>query len=512
MALEKVVGIRLKGANFEASTDITLFNENSEYGLGLLYGKNGAGKSTISRGFSLLSGKEEMSIESASLIDKDKNVISVTDEEKKSIFVFNEDFVDENIRLDENATGLETIVVLGEKVDIQKKLDEAEKQFKSADEAYQKKKQDNEKYYSTISDKAPVYWVNAIKQKLKEKDGWAQRDSYIKGNKKASTVGDDKYKEFVGRKPKESESSLRNQWVKRKIDLEEAKSGKKFLSKPVLFDIDFSYNEEDYKGLLGKKIERPVLSEREKYLLQLQKQMGLAHINSIKSTFKPEAVVKCPLCLQDVSEEYKTSLFTSIEKILNKAVEEHIEQLDKLFLQEISFDFEYYAELAVEVEGAKSALAVLNAKILEWNSFLEKKKNNVYEDITDIDIGLQAAIDAYKGSLQNLESARVEYNKDITDTKPIIEDLTEINSDITYYEIKQLYEKYLSCETIQKKEQLALSKLENERKAKLLSVENLRQTKKDIKIALKDINEGLKYIFYSENRLSIDLNGVNAQS
>ncbi len=67
MGLSKITGIKLKGANFETETSLQLLVANKEPALGMLYGKNGAGKSTISRAFSKVSGKVEETIENAKI-------------------------------------------------------------------------------------------------------------------------------------------------------------------------------------------------------------------------------------------------------------------------------------------------------------------------------------------------------------------------------------------------------------------------------------------------------------
>lgn len=51
MGISDVVGIKIKGANFENETALELFSPDPDKGCTLLYGKNGAGKSMIPRGF-----------------------------------------------------------------------------------------------------------------------------------------------------------------------------------------------------------------------------------------------------------------------------------------------------------------------------------------------------------------------------------------------------------------------------------------------------------------------------
>lgn len=65
MGLSDITGIKLKGANFEEETPLQVLVAGKESALGLVYGKNGTGKSTISRAFAKMSGKAEDTIESA---------------------------------------------------------------------------------------------------------------------------------------------------------------------------------------------------------------------------------------------------------------------------------------------------------------------------------------------------------------------------------------------------------------------------------------------------------------
>jgi len=226
MSLEKVTGIRLKGTNFLESTEIELFRNDSNNGLGLLYGKNGAGKSTISRGFSMISGKEEPSIESASLIDENKRDISLDEEEKKAIFVFNEDFVKNQVELGKDATGLKTIVVMGERIDIQKQLVEAQRIYEETKVAYDNQVTICRRFEDSKEKESPLYWMEQMKKTLKDKDGWAHRDSTIKGSARKTNVTDETYKKFVGRSPKMNEIALRTEFSKKLVELDEAQKGK----------------------------------------------------------------------------------------------------------------------------------------------------------------------------------------------------------------------------------------------------------------------------------------------
>ena len=116
--IEKVKGILINGRCFAKETPLSFFpGENDR--IAIVYGKNGSGKSTISDGFSQIASgvfSEELS---ASLIDRSDNAIALAAESK--IFVFNEKYIDENVKID--ADGLGTIILLGGQVDLQADID-----------------------------------------------------------------------------------------------------------------------------------------------------------------------------------------------------------------------------------------------------------------------------------------------------------------------------------------------------------------------------------------------------
>lgn len=133
--LSDIKGITIAGANFNELTQLPILIKNwhsdqSQIAANctLIYGRNGSGKSTISRAFSKVLGVNEENITYVELWDKDDNKLNLPDEEKKQIFVFNEDYVDANVKTKQK--GLNTIIILGKQVDLDNKIDTLEKNIK----------------------------------------------------------------------------------------------------------------------------------------------------------------------------------------------------------------------------------------------------------------------------------------------------------------------------------------------------------------------------------------------
>ena len=107
----------IKSAFYESNV-LDLY-EKDEDNVSLVYGSNGAGKTTIGRAFLYLKNKDEYTefIESADLLDKDLNRISLSEQDKSSIHVYNEDFIEKQVEFKSVTSNgrLNSIVMFGKK-------------------------------------------------------------------------------------------------------------------------------------------------------------------------------------------------------------------------------------------------------------------------------------------------------------------------------------------------------------------------------------------------------------
>lgn len=127
--LKDITKIKVSGARFNSTTTFDFFNPHEQNKIksvkgALLYGRNGTGKSTIAKAFRRLAGEAVPTITSANFYNDADQPVTLGEEEKKHIFVFDEDFVDKNVRLQQDH--LETIVMLGEAADLTEKIEKAE--------------------------------------------------------------------------------------------------------------------------------------------------------------------------------------------------------------------------------------------------------------------------------------------------------------------------------------------------------------------------------------------------
>ena len=118
--LGKLNKIVITGRCFTPPTEFQFFGENGNARISLVYGKNGSGKSTIANALQHANNTNESTDLTATLIDKFGS--DITSQLSDKISVFNEDFIDKNIKIE--SQGLSTIVLFGEQVELQKEIED----------------------------------------------------------------------------------------------------------------------------------------------------------------------------------------------------------------------------------------------------------------------------------------------------------------------------------------------------------------------------------------------------
>ena len=132
--LKDISKIKIQGASFNTMTELSLFTPNAK--AVLLYGRNGTGKSTIARAFRKAKGVNITNIQTALILDNKGKEIDLTDEEKSHIYVFDEDFVIQNVRVQDD--GLGAIVMLGKQAELNDQIEKATEAFKTMVEEWEK--------------------------------------------------------------------------------------------------------------------------------------------------------------------------------------------------------------------------------------------------------------------------------------------------------------------------------------------------------------------------------------
>ena len=506
--LKDITKVKISGAMFSTSTTLEFFNPHDGDKLktvkgALLYGRNGTGKSTIAKAFRKLGGEMIPGITGAIVCDDANQPVSLSEEDKKHIFVFDEDFVDHNVKLRQDH--LETIVMLGQAADLTEKIEKAESARDAAKIAFEKQDTIYQEYCDTGNVKSPKHYIFLLGNALRGTGNWADRDREIHGARQNTGVRDDTYKKFLKLAPVKTKADLLSDYRDKMRELDAARTGASTIDKkvPTIPKVYSTYDDVTVQLLLAEKIEEPDLSEREKKLLSLLYSGKAQELSQRLELFRKAETTECPFCYQAMTLQYKESLVESIEKVLSKKVEDHQKALLCHIIEPIVLELAPYMQL----EGYQACVDLLvetNAVIQKCNDNLKKKIDSPYSPIVVEDTTIKDLVARLNTSLESLETARIEYNKKAVATTPIVTELNKINSEIAHYDVVdlavQLEKQEEACAAAKGLYDILKAAYETKKK----EVEDLESQRKNVRLAIDSINACMKYIFFADDRLKID--------
>lgn len=497
--IEKVKGLSICGRCFSKKTNLAFFpNDNDR--IAIVYGKNGSGKSTISDGFSQIASGEDAEELSASLIDRADNEIGLVPESK--IFVFNEKYIDENVKID--ADGLGTIILLGGQVDLQADIDRYTALLATAQREYDAAESAIEAFGNKHNPLSPDYHLARIKKVLQ--GDWATTDAAIKGNKINSKVTEEVVREIGGLSVSETKEQLQQKFDETKALLD--KVADVTTSYPVpIGGVEFTDGfERVICDLLAKLVEKPVLTERESMILSMIQSGRQSIVEAAKNDFSDGATTVCPYCFREIDDEYRRSLINSINKVLNKDVDEHKAELRAISFPGLGQDYSHFTDLdAGLVKEIQEQIENCQKLIEQYKAAIQLKLNSIYNPVNMAPIGLENSIQQLNVLLSKLESKRQEFVDAIQRRKAILRDLLLINKKIAHLQIGQAYRDYLKQ---QREMSAAEAKLQTKQKEVNETSEHLKALelqKSNVGLAIENINNALDYVFFSHGRLSIEL-------
>ncbi len=500
--IEKIKGLKIKGKCFKDETKFLFFTKPEER-ISIVYGKNGSGKSTISEGIKVSADGNYPSELSAAFIDENLHEIELPGI-KENVFVYNENYIDKNVKIDDD--GLGTIILLGGQADIQSQIDACQKAIDTAQDEYTQADKLYQQYSQSDNPLSPQYYWQRIQDTLKKSGGWAERDSKLKNNRRNSSVTNDIILEICTLSFSQTYEEIQKEFKEKQIlfgKLDDNSATYPSEIKHISLDSNW---ENETCSLLAKKIEQPRLSEREKQILAIIQRNGQSAIDEARIEFGKDSTTFCPYCFQPIDEEYKKSLIESINRVLNKDTDKHIEELSRIVFP--SFDEDYSIYNALDSDLVKSIVNQINVcKKLskEYSDAIIVKKNKVYTPYIMTANGLFNEISSLNKLLSHLEKKRSDFNSAIKQKKTILTKLIELNKKIAHHDIAQDYKAY-----IKQKKEYDNARAELEKKQKVLSVKKeelkaLNQRKQDVGLAIGSINNALDYVFFKKGRLSIEL-------
>ena len=458
----------------------------------IIFGRNGTGKSTISKSISSL-----RDISEDITLFNEKNTVStainITDSDKETIFVYNEEFQREKVTFTENEK-FEAIVLIDDQKDLMLKivsnksevkrleseLAQYNKSILDANKSIKERLLDSEKLkwkiiYSKLNNKTPYFNENLL-----------NRISSSVSSKSVLELGED-----LSNLIKEIESARNEKKIKRysevDIPVNEIKEKLEIISEPVNNIIELTERENQIIEILGNNVDSSI--EKTENILKGN------HNN-------------CPTCFQEINEDYKRDTLAQIKSVLEKQllnyeISKHIECIDqvvKIFKLNIEELGSANLDKRIEEDVRKSlnkSIEDLKSKLNLMIDELNAKKSNVYMVCNFSSKTLFKTKNAYDVSLSKYNSACDDYNVRFNKLDDNIVEANKLNDELAYKETE------IFCKEVvnNRKEVNKTWKSIKELNEKIVKDEQLV---KNTTLALNNINKQLGRVFYESERLKLE--------
>jgi energy-coupling factor transporter ATP-binding protein EcfA2 len=494
--------LKVKGGCFEKETELELFKKDA---ISVVYGRNGSGKTTIAHCIGeLVKPDEEKS--------SDYNVTSeatIDDDKKQSVFVFDEDFVRDYVRVERD--GLNTIVMLGEQVELDEQIANKKNELTKKEEDYGKLDEQRKKYDNAAENISPKYYFDQLKDALRMDDGWADIDRDVKGNTVKSRITVDVINTLLElEEPSESFEKLRERVIKDLKLYQQSENAQSVVwTKPASLLPDTL---EGIKELLIKPLDAPELSDREKRLLAM---LALHPQHSAQETRQmiEEGWEFCPLCLRDISEDDKTNIAKTLTHILNKEADEFETQLrseqEKFAVIETTLPAFSGGLNEKELNDALTARINLNKVLDVVREKIEQRKRNIYEALDnpfseDICKMYMMALATWNNSQDVLQKCVEKFNDSVNKRNKLYQQVRTENNMLARKQLAALLQSYKLAVENSNKNSKDVENKGKECEAIKGEIRALQQKKENTDIALDYINKELQYVFYSKRKLKLE--------
>ena len=458
-----------------------------------IYGKNGSGKTSISNVIMDISAQQSSSI----FLDSSSNQVTLGEEERKRIFVFNEAYIDKNVRTTSDKNSMNAILLFGETSDIDDEIKKQEDIITAENDAIAQRH--IELFDDATSDKCLTAAYEKIKAFLQT--SWAIRQQEIRKNKNRSPVTDALIETII----KADSRKLKLAIVKKEYsDLFTSVKDINANSQQIQ-EISIHFPNVDETVLANKlnaSYDKKLASELSERIIEITAKKG--EIETLKNVLRSDEDC-CPVCLQPLSSNYKDLLKSAIEEAFDQTIKNEIAALESFIFERINLNLLSYAGIC-----ADESLKLLSSLVDEYNKIEEeyeqlilKKKENIYDSLGVASLGLEQKQKEITDQVSKINISIREYNDIIKNYNENIKFLEDLNVSLAICESSTLVDFYNNL--LNEKADI-LKK--NEASKERINVANevikkLNQKKKDYDIAKDEINRELAFIFSSKDRLKL---------
>lgn len=507
--VEQIKGLEIEGRKFQPKKTLNFFEPTSHGAkpqrLALVYGRNGTGKSTIASAFRHVNPDTVDARLKVAAIKDDDSLIPLPNEVelgRAAFRVFDERYVDTKIKLVSTEDGLGTIVLLSEQGNSQTELDAVEK-LKALAQGREKALNGLIAEFDDVNKTGSKRHIfETIRGVLKR--GWAQEDQQVRSLSRKTNVDDNLVNEIGSMQcltKKEDISASKASIGKQLKELEDVGDPTAI---PEVERVENNFDETTLVAKLNKRIEKPELTDREKKILAIYESLP-GRVESASATFSSGADL-CPYCFRPIDANERNSLIESINKILNKDVDDYKKELALITFPTISFDKNVYRALGKDlVDEVDNAVVAAKAILEAYQADVSAKRENVFSQTTYPVRDLATAISFVNTKLAKLEKKRQELITRADQKKSLIKELARLTREQAHYLIAPMYLDYLKQERMQGRKRRLLAKIQKIIAWHDNKIETIKAKMQGTDLAVKCINESLSYIYSSPTRFEISV-------
>ncbi len=506
-----LAGLEITGGYFNNTREIQLFKKHNQVA-SIVYGKNGSGKSSISRAISekyklVVGENNETETEFTNIVFKELKThpqqgtqpMETSNISSIKTYVYNESFILENIHFKDN--GLDTIVMLGDQQELQSQISLVENALESKRNEYDNISNEYDQLQNKSNSKSSTYFKEAIREKLKER--WASTQSKIQNTKINAKVDNNLISNLLNHV--ETQERYDDLLHELKIKLTHLEKINTLDSFKLISSINVTTNFNFINLLLQKVITEPELNERETEILSVIRESNGQFMNQSKNFMINDEQNNCPFCYQLVPVEHKHTVLDVIRKILQtKEANEHINELESIKLDPITLDLSKYKTLLENdlLTSIKDLIDEYNESIEKIKQHITTKKNNPYTPIIN-DVHPSSHLDNLNKHISKCNTNIKSFNESLIEKNTLIKILSDINLNLAYKDVKELIAQYKESSSYEKSLEEKLETLKKEGTGLKKQLEVLESKIANIDIACNLINDYLRYIFYDSNRLTL---------